>query len=207
MLYAIILTSAVFCAFLTIRARQLIVSALWLAGTSALTSICLYALGAKMAAMIELSVGAGLVTVLFVFAISIAGDDALKADAFISGRLVAALVIAFALLLAWMVLPLDDTSRLTPALAGETTFSEVVWGDRALDTLLQLVLIFVGVLCLLGLLTDEKPPHADDTITIRNPAAIALARPNALPDLTSPHDVSVPTEPHSTEPQKEKVIL
>jgi len=53
----------------------LIASALWLAGVSALVSIMCYLLGAYAVAVIELSVGAGLVTVLFVFAISIAGEE------------------------------------------------------------------------------------------------------------------------------------
>ena len=62
-----------------IRTKQLITSALWLAGVSALCSVLFFLFGAQLVAVIELSVGAGLVTVLFVFAISVAGDDALNA--------------------------------------------------------------------------------------------------------------------------------
>ena len=58
-----------------IRVKRLLVTALWLASTSALTSIMLYLLGGYRIAVIELSVGAGLVTVLFVFAINIAGEE------------------------------------------------------------------------------------------------------------------------------------
>src|SRR5512136_2242428 len=58
-----------------IRARRLLTSAIWLAGVSALISVVFFLYGARQVAVIELSVGAGLVTVLFVFAISIAGDD------------------------------------------------------------------------------------------------------------------------------------
>jgi NADH:ubiquinone oxidoreductase subunit 6 (subunit J) len=158
-LYAILVTGAGLCAFLAIRARQLIESALWLAGTSVLVSIALYALGAQTAAVIELSVGAGLVTVLFVFAISIAGDDALKERVFIRNRVAITLAVGFAVLLGWMVLPVDTAS----SIADETSFAVIVWDNRALDVLLQLVLIFTGVLCLLGLLMDERPAHARHT--------------------------------------------
>src|SRR5512135_3843744 len=70
----IVLLASAF-AVAAIRARRLLTSAIWLAGVSALVSIVLYLYGAHEVAVIELSVGAGLVTVLFVFAISIAGDD------------------------------------------------------------------------------------------------------------------------------------
>ena len=61
----IVLTIAMLaCAFMAFRAKQLIVSALWLAGCSAILSILMYLLGAFVVAVIELSVGAGLVTVL-----------------------------------------------------------------------------------------------------------------------------------------------
>ncbi len=152
--YALVIIGSAVCAVQAIRARHLIVSALWLAGTSALVSIALYALGARTAAVIELSVGAGLVTVLFVFAISIAGDDALQARAFISNRLAIILVLGFVGLLAWMVLPLETTD----AILDEVPFADVMWDDRALDALVQLVLIFTGVLCLLGLLADKATP-------------------------------------------------
>ena len=69
-----ILASAV----LAIVSKRLLVSAIWLAVTSALVALMIYLLGAPQVAVIELSVGAGLVTVLFVFAINISGEEALN---------------------------------------------------------------------------------------------------------------------------------
>ena len=63
------------CAILSVLSRRLLISAIWLALTSALVAVMIYLLGAPHIAVIELSVGAGLVTVLFVFAINIAGED------------------------------------------------------------------------------------------------------------------------------------
>ncbi len=93
MIYAMLVAGAVLCAVRAIRANQLLSSALWLAGVSALVSIILYRLGAHQIAVIELSVGAGLVTVLFVFAISIAGDDGLTARASLPGWLTVGVVV------------------------------------------------------------------------------------------------------------------
>jgi NADH:ubiquinone oxidoreductase subunit 6 (subunit J) len=152
MLNALLVAGAVVCAIQAIRATRLLVSALWLAGVSALVAIALYRLGAQQVAVVELSVGAGLVTVLFVFAISIAGDDAMEARPLIPIPLALGMVVFFAALLGWMVLPITEVS----ATAVELPFASVVWGDRALDVLLQVVMIFTGVLCLLGLLSEGK---------------------------------------------------
>ena len=95
MAYLFIVAATALCAFMAIRARHLIVAALWLAGASALVSIVLYASGAHLAAVIELSVGAGLVTVLFVFAISIAGDDALHSREFVPNSTAITLMLVF----------------------------------------------------------------------------------------------------------------
>lgn len=153
MAYGFLVAGAVICAVLAIRARQLIAAALWLAGCSALVAFALYLLGAHQVAVIELSVGAGLVTVLFVFAISIAGDDALSKREFMPNSLAVGVVVAFCALLAWQALPLQTR----PTVTGEAPFQQVLWSDRALDVLVQLVLIFAGVLCVLGLLKESTP--------------------------------------------------
>ncbi len=77
-LYILIGAGALGCAIMAIIAKKLLSSAIWLAGTSALVALLIYLLGAPEVAVIELSVGAGLVTVLFVFAINIAGDEPIK---------------------------------------------------------------------------------------------------------------------------------
>lgn len=60
-------------------ASRLIASGLWLAGSSALLATALYFLEAPYVAVIDLSVGAGLVAVLFGFAVMTAGDDGMRA--------------------------------------------------------------------------------------------------------------------------------
>lgn len=159
LLYAILTLAAVICAIRAIRARHLLSAAVWLAGVSALGATIMYRLGAEHVAVVELSVGAGLVTVLFVFAISIAGDEGLAETAFFPSELAIVIVTLVVLILGGMILPLDPVDAAAP----EDVFNVVFWEDRALDVLLQLVLIFSGVLCLLGLLSNvEEPPKPQE---------------------------------------------
>ena len=70
----VLIVGLILSAILTVRARPL-TAALWLAVLSAITALLLYRLGAPEVAVIELSVGAGLITVLLAFAISMAEDE------------------------------------------------------------------------------------------------------------------------------------
>ncbi|MGE5361603.1 MAG: NADH-quinone oxidoreductase subunit J [Bacteroidales bacterium] len=140
------------CAICAVRAARLLVSALWLAGTSAAVSLLMYMLGAPEVAVIELSVGAGLVTVLFVFAINIAGDEPLPARSRVP-RLVAWVVTLGSLaLLAVFALPRVGIALPVP---GAERFATALWEYRAADVLLQVALMFTGVLGVIGLLSDE----------------------------------------------------
>ncbi|HML24503.1 MAG TPA: NADH-quinone oxidoreductase subunit J [Aggregatilinea sp.] len=184
---------------MAVRAQKLLSSALWLAGISALVALTLYQLGAHQVAVIELSVGAGLVTVLFVFAISIAGDDAMSATPRIPVRLVIGLLLIFAALLGWMMLPLDGIK----ATGGGETLSAVLWEDRALDILVQIVLIFTGVMGVLGLLseaavpalgrmpaahtTESRPAHNNGHSTPQPARALDLGAPEAQPEVADVH--------------------
>jgi uncharacterized MnhB-related membrane protein len=139
------------CAFQATRSARLLSSALWLAGTSALVALLIDMLGAPEVAVIELSVGAGLVTILFVFAINIAGEEPAQTAITIPRPLAWVLVIAVVVLLGGLGL-LGAGSQVT--VASPAAFAQTFWEDRSLDTLLQLALIFAGVLSVLGLLAE-----------------------------------------------------
>jgi uncharacterized MnhB-related membrane protein len=150
----LILVGMLLCAVMAVRAQKLLISALWLAGSSALVALWMYILGAPEIAVIELSVGAGLVTVLFVFAINIAGEGGVSPRGLISRPVNWALVILSIGLLAWFTL-----SRVFPALLlpDGVPFKVEFWQNRSADVLLQIVLIFAGALGILGLLAEGKP--------------------------------------------------
>jgi hypothetical protein len=119
----------------------------------------MYMLGAPEVAVVELSVGAGLVTVLFVFAINIAGDDPLPCIPTIPKPVSWLLILAALGLGAWLTLSALDLQLPIPQPA---PFATVLWQDRTVDVLLQLVLIFGGVLTVLGLLHDGSEQAAKE---------------------------------------------
>ncbi len=153
MWHILIMAGILLCAVMAIRAKRLLVSALWLAGTSALVALFLYLLGATEIAVIELSVGAGLVTVLFVFAINISGEEALAAHPLIPRPLAWAIIAISIILVAWLMLPGVNVAM--PALPSGD-LGNTLWQSRSLDVFLMAVLILAGALAMLGLLAEDK---------------------------------------------------
>jgi uncharacterized MnhB-related membrane protein len=154
--YLLIALGVVICSLGAISAKRLLISALWLAGASALVALLIYILGAPQVAVIELSVGAGLVTVLFVFAINIAGEEQLPSSPVVPKGLSLGMVALALLLIAWFVV--KGSGLIIPSLV-QSDFVTELWNNRSLDVLLQIALIFSGVLGVLGLLSDL--PHSD----------------------------------------------
>ena len=152
-MFDVLTVAAIFvCALMAVREERLLISALWLAGTSALAALVMYRLGAPEVAVIELSVGAGLVTVLFVFAINIAGEDTPSLKSLVPRPLAWVAAAAAVALGAWMAMPVLGAPASGPQMA---PFATVLWEHRGLDVLLQVVLIVGGVLTVLGLLAER----------------------------------------------------
>lgn len=149
---AILVAGIIICTIQAIRARQLLPAALWLAGVSAIVAILIYILGAPQVAVIELSVGAGLVTVLFVYAIGVAGEATRDLPSLIPKPLAWSLIILTIASLVWLIWPVQNAS---PTSEGPS-FTDVLWEGRALDVWVQILLVFSGVLGILGLLADRK---------------------------------------------------
>jgi len=185
MLYVGCVLIIVICSILSIRAKLLLVGALWLAVTSAVVAALLYGLGAHEIAVIELSVGAGLVTVLFVFAISLMGGASSFPASIIPKPLAYGLALVCALLLGLMVLPAANVTE--PTASSLSLFTHTLWEDRGLDMLVQIVLIFAGVLSILNLLA-----------TVRRPVETKTSRPAENRLATSP-------PPAAPEPEKEYI--
>ncbi len=157
MVYVLIGVGILVCALLAILTRRLLLSAAWLALTSALVALMTYLLGAPHIAVIELSVGAGLVTVLFVFAINIAGEDITPLKSLIPKPLAVGSIVLAGGLALFLILRAAGVLNLTPLTNLE---SAILWEERYLDLLLQIVLIFSGVLGVIGLLANGK--HTPD---------------------------------------------
>jgi len=153
-LFSVLSAIMLICAFMAFRTPRLLISALWLAGCSAILSILLYLIGAYQVAVIELSVGAGLVTVLFVFAISIAGDETIEARSIIPKPIAIVIALVSIVLLGFMTI----SSLVSLPATVEAPFSEIVWQQRGLDMLVQSGLMFAAIVGLMGLLAEAKAP-------------------------------------------------
>lgn len=138
-----------------IRTKRLLVTALWLASTSALTSILLYLLGGYRIAVIELSVGAGLVTVLFVFAINIAGEEPIPTLTIIPKPLASIFIFIAVGIIFWQLIPISAFQVELNSING-VGFLQAIWLDRQIDLYLQIVFIFAGVLSMVSLLSEKK---------------------------------------------------
>lgn len=175
-LNGLLVLGATLCAFQALRTKQLLSAALWLACTSAIVACLLYALGAYEVAVIELSVGAGLVTVLFVFGISIAGEDAMGKPSLIPWTVAGGVALIAMGLVAWFTLP---SAEPVTAVA-EPSFSVMLWEQRGLDVLVQIGLIFAGVLGILGILAEKEPAPRPVLEEELMPAQTSLPQPQPV---------------------------
>jgi uncharacterized MnhB-related membrane protein len=150
---ALLVVAAVVCAARAIAAERILSSAIYLAAVSALTAVLLFMQGAHQVAAIELSVGAGLVTVLLVYAISVTGDEVQEGSSVVPRTLAGILTGVMVVALLGLSLPL----LLKGGVIVAAPLSGALWGQRVLDVWIQMVLIFAGVLGMLGLLTEGKP--------------------------------------------------
>jgi uncharacterized MnhB-related membrane protein len=177
---------ALVCGWQAVRAKALLTAALWLAGVSALVALAMYAVGARETAVIELSVGAGLVTILFVFAITIAGDEAMAAPPVIPRLLSRVLLLAIMAALGWFLWPVAQSE----IVVDEAPFTAVLWQERGLDVLVQVALVFAGVMGVLGLLSEER---------VAEPVTAPTEKPLSIPPLA-------PAPPLPRAPAQEKAI-
>jgi NADH:ubiquinone oxidoreductase subunit 6 (subunit J) len=146
------------CGYEVIQTKNLTHSALWLALTSALVSWLVYLLGAQKIAVIELSVGAGVVTILLVFAINIVGNEQETKKSFIPTSLILFIVVSAIIMIGSLFLPMDNP--LNQRANDPGAFSLALWEHRFLDTMLQIILIFTCVLGVLSLM--EKREHLEN---------------------------------------------
>jgi len=152
MIDLILVVALIYCAFQVMNSAKLLNVTIWLAFTSAFVAMLIFRLGAPHVAVIELSVGAGLVTVLFVFAFSIVGEATFDESTLIPRPLVWLLIMVTAFVIGWYVFPLPETQEFLIKIP----FGRMLWEHRGLDVIAQIVLIFSGVMGLIGLLSEPK---------------------------------------------------
>ena len=155
--YTALILVAIFFAYRAMVAKRILTATLYLAGVSACVSAVLYLLGAHEVAVIELSVGAGLVTVLLVYALSVVGEDALDPSSVVSKPLAYVFAAGVGVALIWLLFPMSGKG-LSSVISKLAT---VLWEQRVLDVWIQIALIFSGVMGILGLLSETKGAKSD----------------------------------------------
>ena len=156
--YAVLLLGVIFCAYRAMVAKRILSATIYLACISALTSAIIYLLGAAQVAVMELSVGAGLVTVLLVYALSVVGDDATDPSSVIPKPLAFLLVGLTTIILGWMTFPTLPSYFER----GSLSLAIALWQTRVLDVWIQIALIFSGVMGVLGLLSEKTPGRSKE---------------------------------------------
>jgi NADH-quinone oxidoreductase subunit J len=139
------------CALWAVMATDLVKSALALALTSVFLSIVIFVLGAPLAAVFELSVCAGLITVVFISAISMikpqgndrGEDKGLRRNLRLKKYLPLPCLLVVACILLWM--NRMDIPALQTAGASQLSLFEVMWDARRVDLAGQAIMILVGV--------------------------------------------------------------
>jgi len=179
----VLVIAMVVCGLLAIREPRLLYAALWLAAASALLAAELYWLGAHQIAVIELSVGAGLVTVLLVLAIG----STERGSSALPPALPRAPALALAAAIILLLIILVSAPPSPGSAASEASFAVTFWEQRSADVLLQIALIFVGLLTVLGLLAETvKLPGRAKTqasVEIAHVEDMPLAEPILEKDL------------------------
>jgi len=134
-----------------VMATDILKSAIALAITRVFLSIVMFMLDSPLAAVFELSVCAGLITVVFISAISMikpegndrAEDLALRKSRRMKKYLPLPLLLIVAAFLLWMVR--FDLSAFPAAETVQLKLSEIMWGERRIDLAGQAIMILVGV--------------------------------------------------------------
>lgn len=143
----------------TVMTRSLLKATIGLALTSAVITIMMFRLDSPLAAVFELSVCTGLITAVFISAISLMRPLTHKETIELSKNrikrywyLPLIMVIAGAALLLVKV-PMNYTP---PAAAPQTDVRNVLWNSRQIDLFGQIIILLAGVFGIVLLFKDKK---------------------------------------------------
>jgi NADH-quinone oxidoreductase subunit J len=151
-------------------AKDLLKAAVALAAASVFLSLVLFHHGAWVAAVFELSVCAGLITVLFVSTISLTKDSDQNEESKVSGYMLPAFLLFFIGIdfyaLKWInryiPTPSDTAEAILKAADKTSGFSSIFWSERTTDILGQSALILAGVFAILALFKRTAKHHSHE---------------------------------------------
>lgn len=148
----------IFCV-MAVMSHSLLKSAIYLALASAMLGVIMYVLGAHWAAVIEVSVCSGLITVIFISAISLSKIKKEEVQKLYSDKkrmwflpviLIAAGVVLIVIALA------NDLTLTNTAVKVTEDFREIFWNTRQADIIGQIVTILIGGIAVFVLFRDDE---------------------------------------------------
>lgn len=152
----VILVLMVVGALWTVMAADLLKSAIGLAVTSAILAVIMFRFTAPLAAVFELSVCAGLITVVFISVISLTRPGVEKTGR-AARRFGRYILLPLIVLLAGMALfMIKYPSDLISAKSAAADMRSVLWGERTLDLFGQVVVLLAGIFGVVVLFKERK---------------------------------------------------
>jgi NADH-quinone oxidoreductase subunit J len=149
-IWSLLLLSLVGSAACTIMIKDLIKAAIALALASAVLTVVMYLMGATLAAVLELSVCAGLITAVFVSTISLtkpatSEEQGLERRKWLKRVIYLPFLLAAVGIGAWLVWPSLNVSFTGLTSGADQSVRSVLWDTRQLDILGQILVVLAGV--------------------------------------------------------------
>jgi len=156
-LQTLLLVGLVVFSVLAILLKDLLKSAIALAVASLLLGIVFFRMNAPYAGVFEISVVAGLITVLFILTIALtkAGDE-VRESKLVNG-VFPVVFVAFVVIDALVMKALLGKVPALSAGPEAGSFGEVLWKGRTLDLVGQIAVILAGVFAVLALFRKREP--------------------------------------------------
>ena len=130
--------------FFSVLSRHLINAAISLAAVSAACGVLMYVLGAHTAAIFEVSVCSGLVTVIFISAVSLSNGDRQASAPEKRAHLLPIILIAIGAVLVIAALLSGFSLGAQGEIVNTDSFNNVFWETRQADIFGQMVAILAG---------------------------------------------------------------
>jgi NADH-quinone oxidoreductase subunit J len=162
LIYALLILLMI-AALMVVFSSKLLMAAISLAVTSIMVTLLMFRLNSPMAAVFELSICAGLITVIFITTISFVKtetqEELLETRKRRIKKYIAlpVILIIVGFVISFVIKPMVLT---LPAIVPETNVADVLWNLRQVDLLGQAIMLLVGVFGIVVLFKEgQKDEH------------------------------------------------
>ena len=160
-MHLLLMIGLVVFSILSVLVHDLLKAAISLAAASIFLALLFFRMNATYAGVFEISVVAGLITVLFITAIALTRSDEHVQES--KYHLLVFPLFFLALVIIDILVMKNLLGKIPAVTSPETgTFGEILWKERSFDLIGQIGVIFAGVLAVLALFRSRsKSPQGD----------------------------------------------